>query len=220
MERRIRKEKSMAKEAVILEAFRSPIGRAGDRGVYRAVAYADLVVPVVKALTRGLWTPALIDDIITGAVGVGDVRNPAMFVGFPESVAAAGVGRADASSSQAIAAAARYIMNDDADIMIAAGVETMGRMGPIQPWEIGRLDVTSAAGRRLAGAPTPEMAAMQYPEGWKTAKGLLPASLRNLRHGSRTRGAPPKSGTTFRHQPRGVRPFCLVQPTEGHKGPG
>jgi len=163
----------MAKEAVIIEAFRSPIGRAGDRGVYRAVAYADLVVPVLKALTRGLWTPGLIDDIITGSVGGGDVRNPAMFVGFPESVAAAGVGRADASSSQAIAAAARYIMNDDADIMIAAGIETAGRMGPVQPWEIGR-ELTATLGRRPTGAPTPEMAAMQYPEGWKTAK-VLPA---------------------------------------------
>ena len=163
----------MAKEAVIIGAFRSPIGRAGGRGVYRAVAYADLVVPVVKALTRGLWTPALIDDIITGAMGMGDVRNPAMFVGFPESIAAAGVSRADASSSQAIAVAARYIMNDDADIMVAAGIETMGRMGPVQPWEIGR-EVTATAGRRPTGAPTPEMAAMKYPEGWKTAK-VLPA---------------------------------------------
>ena len=163
----------MAKEAVIIEAFRSPIGRAGDRGVYRAVAYPDLVVPVLKALTRGLWTPALIDDIITGSVGGGDVRNPAMFVGFPESVAAAGVSRTSASSAQAIATAARYIMNDDADIMIAAGLETLGRMGPVQPWEIGHPGAPGGFERMLRAAATPEQLGMQYPEGWKTAK-LIP----------------------------------------------
>ena len=164
----------MTKEAVIIEAFRSPIGRAGDRGVYRAVMSPDLTVPVLKALTRGLWTPGLIDDIITGSEGGGDVRNPAMFVGFPESVAAAGVSRTSASSAQAIATAARYIMNDDADIMIAAGIEIFGRMMPVQPWEIGLPEAPAGAQRRArGGGPTPEQAAMQYPEGWKTAK-LIP----------------------------------------------
>ena len=161
------------KEAVIIEVFRSPIGRAGHRGLYRAVASPDLTVPVLKALTRGLWTPGLIDDIITGSVGGGDVRNPGMFVGFPESVGAAGVGRADSSSAQAIATAARYIMNDDADIMIAAGIETHGRMGPVQPWEVGRPEAPATIGRRARPAPTAEQMAMQYPEGWKTAK-ILP----------------------------------------------
>jgi len=38
--------KTRTKEAVIVDACRSPIGRAGDRGVFRSVGFIDLFVPV------------------------------------------------------------------------------------------------------------------------------------------------------------------------------
>ena len=67
------------KEAVIVDACRSPIGRAGDRGVYRSIAYTDLMVPVLNAiLERNKLDPNLIDDVVIGSastVGFAMTRN-------------------------------------------------------------------------------------------------------------------------------------------------
>jgi len=160
------------KEAVIIDACRSPIGRAGDRGMYRSIAYTDLMVPVLNAiLERNKLDPNLIDDVVVGSastVGFAMTRNIVLTAGFPQSVAACDTARQCASSSNAIAIAAHYIINDDADIVIAGGCETMDRRGPVQPWQIGQ---RGAGGmRRPPRAPQEQM---DYPEGWKTAR-LLP----------------------------------------------
>jgi len=165
----------MAKEAVIIDACRSPIGRAGDRGVYRTIGPFDLLVPILQAIVkRNNLDPALIDDIVTGSAAMGGAftRNALLVAGFPQSIGGFDTARQCASSTNAVALAAHYIINDDADIMIAAGLETMDRQGPVQPWEIGRRGAPAGFG---GGRPTltPEQEAAKYPEGWKTAK-LLP----------------------------------------------
>jgi len=163
------------KEAVIVDACRSPIGRAGDRGVYRAIGPIDLMVPVLKAVVeRNKLDPNLIDDIIMGSAALGGamIRNILLVAGFPQSVAGTDTARQCASSSTAIAHAAHAIINDDADIVIAAGLETMDRRGPVQPWQIG---ARGAPGRQAPPQAMPAQAQEEakYPEGWKTAK-LLP----------------------------------------------
>jgi len=168
----------MAKEAVIIDACRSPIGRAGDRGVYRAISAVDLFVQVLHALVkRNNLDPALVDDVVMGSAGtaqaMGGVKNMLLVAGFPESVGGTDTQRACASSSNAIAIAAHYIMNDDADIVIAAGLETMDRNAPVQPWEIGRRGAPGGFARAGFGL-TPEQQAARYPADWKTAK-LQPA---------------------------------------------
>ena len=176
---KFRKGVSMAKEAVIIDGCRSPIGRAGDRGVYRAISPVDLMVQVLDALVkRNNLDVNLVDEVVMGsagtAQGLGGVRPMLLVAGFPESVGGTDTQRACASSSNAIAIAAHLIMNDDADIVIATGLETMDRQAPVQPWEIGRRGgpLQAAAEGRVRGGVdlTPEQQAARYPEGWKTAK--------------------------------------------------
>jgi acetyl-CoA acetyltransferase family protein len=163
------------KEAVIIDACRSPIGRAGDRGVYRAIGFIDLMVPVLKAIVeRNKLDPNLIDEVVIGSAALGGTmsRNIVLTAGFPQSVAGSDTSRQCASASNAIAIAAHYIMNDDADIIIAGGLETMDRRGPVQPWQIGQ---RGAPQMRGFGGPvlTKEQEEAKYPDDWKTAK-LMP----------------------------------------------
>ncbi len=159
------------KEAVIVDACRSPIGRAGWRGVYRSIAYTDLMVPVLKAIIeRNNLDPNLIDDVIIGSattIGFAMTRNIVLTAGLPQSVAASDTARQCASSSNAIAIAAHYIMNDDADIIIAGGLETMDRQGPVPAWQIGQ------RGANLRRPPQPPAEEIPYPPDWKHAK-LMP----------------------------------------------
>ena len=78
--------------------------------------------------------PAQIDDVIAGAVTqVGDqavniARNALLGAGFPESVPGTTVDRQCGSSQQAISFAAQGVISGAYDIVIAAGVESMGRV--------------------------------------------------------------------------------------------
>ena len=165
------------KEAVIVDACRSPIGRAGDRGVYRAIGPNDLMVPVLNAIIeRNKLDPNLIDEVVIGSaatIGNAMTRNTVMIAGLPQSVAGSDTARQCASSSNAIAVASHYIINDDADIIIAGGLETMDRRGPVPPSQIGQRGAGGGGDlSRLLGG----QAEGEYPEGWKTAK-LVPAFL-------------------------------------------
>lgn len=159
-------------EAVIVDACRSPIGRAGDRGVYRAIGFVDLTVPVLNAIIeRNKLDPNLIDEVVIGSaatVSSAMTRNIVLTAGLPQSVAGSDTARQCASSSNAIAVSAYTIINGDADIILAGGVETMDRRGPVPPWQVGQ---RGAGLRRPPSQPQGEK--QEYPEGWKTAK-LLP----------------------------------------------
>lgn len=165
------------KEAVIVDACRSPIGRAGDRGVYRAIGPNDLMVPILNAIIeRNKLDPNLIDEVVIGSaatIGNAMTRNTVMIAGLPQSVAGSDTARQCASSSNAIAVAAHYIINDDADIIIAGGLETMDRRGPVPPSQIGQRGAGGGGdlSRLLGGQDEGE-----YPEGWKKAQ-LVPAFL-------------------------------------------
>lgn len=158
------------REAVIIDACRSPIGRGGDRGVFRALAPRDLMVPVLQAIVqRNKLDTNLIEDIVLGtAAGRSSMRMIALLAGLPQSVGATNTERQCASSTQAIAIAARTIINDDADVVIAAGLEMMIREGPVPPTQVGKRGYGS---NRPAGPQEEET--VEYPPGWKQAK-ILP----------------------------------------------
>jgi acetyl-CoA acyltransferase len=168
--------KTQIREAVVVDACRSPVGRAGDRGVFRTIGPVDLFLPVLKTIIeRNKLDPKLIDDICIGSAATisnAQTRNIILTAGLPESVAGCDTARQCASSTNAIANAAHYIINDDADIVIAGGLETMDRRGPVQPWQIGQRGAARGpAGPPRAAAPVEEQ---KYPEGWKQAKSLAP----------------------------------------------
>jgi acetyl-CoA acyltransferase len=123
------------RDAVIVGAVRTPIGKGKHSGALYGVHPTDLLAHSLRTLVeRTGIEPALIDDVIAGAVTqVGDqavniARNAALAAGFPETVPGTTVDRQCGSSQQAIHFAAQGVISGAYDIVIAAGVESMSRV--------------------------------------------------------------------------------------------
>jgi acetyl-CoA acyltransferase len=121
------------REAVIVDAVRTPIGRRG--GKLRDWHPVDLMAYVLSALVkRNDLDPGLVEDVIVGCVvQVGEqslnvARNAVLAAGFPESVPGTTVDRQCGSSQQAIHFAAQGVLSGAYDIVIAGGVEAMTRV--------------------------------------------------------------------------------------------
>lgn len=121
------------REAVIVAAVRTPVGRRGGR--LKGWHPVDLLAQTLSALVQrtGIETN-LIEDVIVGCVSqVGEQslnvgRNAALAAGFPETVPGTTVDRQCGSSQQAIHFAAQGVMSGAYDVVIAAGVESMTRV--------------------------------------------------------------------------------------------
>lgn len=123
------------RDAVIVGAVRTPIGKGKANGALHGVLPADLLAHSLRELiARTGVDPALVDDVIAGAVTqVGDqavniARNAVLGAGFPETVPGTTVDRQCGSSQQAISFAAQGVLAGAYDIVIAAGVESMSRV--------------------------------------------------------------------------------------------
>ena len=132
------------KDAVIVDAVRTPIGRGKPGGALSGLHPVDLHAHAIRSLVeRTGIDPALIDDVISGAVGqVGEqsmntARWAALAAGLPESVPATTVDRQCGSSQQAIHFAAQGVMAGAYDVVIASGIESMSRV-PMGSQGIGR----------------------------------------------------------------------------------
>ena len=119
-------------EAYIVAATRSPIGKS-HRGYFRNMRPDDLLVKVLQsalAQAPGL-DPNAIEDIICGCAipegpqGLNIARLGAVLAGLPVSVGGVTIDRFCASGVTAIQMAADRIRVGEADVMIAAGVESM-----------------------------------------------------------------------------------------------
>ncbi len=130
------------REAVIVSAVRSPMGRA-LKGNYVNLRIDDLGAAVVKEALRRIenLNPNEIEDVIVGCAmpegeqGMNVARNISFLAGIPNSAAAVTVNRFCASSLQTIMDAARAVMVGDGEIFVAAGIETMSHvpMGGFNP---------------------------------------------------------------------------------------
>ncbi len=119
------------REAVIVSAARTPIGRA-FRGAFNQTPGATMAGHVVKhAMERAAVDPADVDDVVIGtglpegATGNNIGRTAALRAGCPVSVAGQTVSRYCASGLDAIASAAMRVMADGAGIVVAGGVESV-----------------------------------------------------------------------------------------------
>jgi acetyl-CoA acyltransferase len=128
------KENDM-REAVIIDAVRTPLGRGKPTGALHPVHAVDLAARPLRALVeRTGLDPVEIEDVIMGCVaqvgeqGVNVGRNAALAAGFPESVCGTSVDRQCGSSQQALHFAAQGVIAGAYDIVIAAGVESMSRV--------------------------------------------------------------------------------------------
>lgn len=119
-------------EAYIVAATRTPIGRS-HRGVFRNTRPDDLLVKALQAALKQVPTldPHAIEDLICGCAipegpqGLNIARIGAVLAGLPHSVGGITVNRFCASGLSAIQMAADRIRVGEADVMIAAGVESM-----------------------------------------------------------------------------------------------
>jgi acetyl-CoA acyltransferase len=123
----------MKREAVIVDAVRTPLGRRD--GMLKGWHPVDLLGFTLKGLVaRNKLDPAQIDDVIAGCVmQVGEQtanvgRNAVLAAGFPESVPGTTVDRQCGSSQQAIHFAAQGVIAGSYDIAIGCGVESMTRV--------------------------------------------------------------------------------------------
>ena len=119
-------------DAYIVAAVRTPVGKA-PRGMFRNVRPDDMLAHALKsALARcpGL-DPAAIEDVIVGCAmpeaeqGMNVARIGLLLAGFPNSVSGMTINRFCSSGVQAVALAADRIRLGEADVMIAAGTESM-----------------------------------------------------------------------------------------------
>ena len=123
------------REAVIVEAVRTPIGRGRPGGLLSRVHPVDLLAGTISALVERTGVPCeLIDDVIAGCVDqVGEqalniARWATLAAGLPETVPATTIDRQCGSSQQAVHFAAHGIMAGSYDAVIACGVESMSRV--------------------------------------------------------------------------------------------
>jgi acetyl-CoA acyltransferase len=121
------------REAVIVEAVRTAMGRRGGR--LKDWHPVDLLAQTLTVLVQRTGIDAgTIDDVIIGCVGqVGEQslnvgRNAVLAAGFPETVPGTTVDRQCGSSQQAIHFAAQGVLSGAYDIVIAGGVESMTRV--------------------------------------------------------------------------------------------
>src|SRR5216117_584653 len=121
------------REAVIVGAVRTPIGKRG--GAWKDWRRDDLAAFALRALVdRAGIEPKLVEDVVLGCVtqvdeqGLNIGRLAPLIAGFPESVPGTSVNRMCASVLQAFNFASMEVMTGQADVVIEGGVESMSRV--------------------------------------------------------------------------------------------
>lgn len=121
------------RQAVIVEAVRTPIGRAHpEKGMYRDVRADDLSAhAITELLARANIPPELVEDVQWGCVrqageqGYDIARQAVLIAGLPIEVCGVTVNRNCGSSLEAINQVARSIATGCEEVLIAGGVEHM-----------------------------------------------------------------------------------------------
>ena len=135
--------------AVVLSAFRTPVGRYG--GGLAGVRPDDLAaISVAAAVERAGVEPAEIEDVYLGCANQAgeDNRNvarmAALLAGLPDSVAGVTVNRLCASGLSAVVGACHAVAAGDGDLFVAGGVESMSRA----PFVVAKPDTAYPRGDR------------------------------------------------------------------------
>jgi 3-oxoadipyl-CoA thiolase len=159
------------REAWIVQAVRTPIGRYG--GALAGVRPDDLAALTLRAVVdRAGVHAALVEDVILGCANQAgednrDVARMALLLAdFPVEVGGLTVNRLCGSGLQAINSAAHAIAVGDGDVFIGGGVESMTRAPYVQlksagPWDRGPRELADTTlGWRFVN---PRLAERHYP---------------------------------------------------------
>ena len=124
-------------DAYIVAATRLPVAKRN--GMYKNVRPDDMLAAVIKSVVAQVpgVDPALIGDVIVGCAmpeaeqGMNVARIGALLAGLPITVPGITINRFCSSGVQAVSDAANLIRLGQADVMIAAGTESMSVMPQI-----------------------------------------------------------------------------------------
>ncbi len=167
------------RDAYIVAATRTPIGKS-HKGYFRQMRPDDLLAHVLRAAVAQVPSldPAAIEDVICGCAipeaqqGLNVARVGAVLAGLPKSVGGITVNRFCASGLSAVQMAADRIRVGEADVMIAAGVESMsmvpmmGNSPSLSPAIFANLDNVEDYGIAYGMGLTAEKVAQQ----WKVSR--------------------------------------------------
>lgn len=129
------------REAVIVSTARTPIGRA-FRGAFNSTKSPTLMGHAIRhAVERSHVDPARIDDVVVGTVlaagtaGSNVARLAAFAAGVPHTAGAQTIDRQCASGLMAIATAAKQIVVDGMEVVVAGGQENISAVqNPYYKW--------------------------------------------------------------------------------------
>ena len=127
------------KEAVIIEAVRTPMGR--HSGILKDIRTDDLGAYIIaKLVERTGINKEEIEDVYLGCTNqAGEdsrnvARNASLLAGLPYTIPGATVNRLCGSGLEAINQAGRAVETDHGELFVAGGVESMTR----GPWVMGK----------------------------------------------------------------------------------
>lgn len=123
------------RNVVFVDGIRTPFGKAGPKGIYAETRADDLVVKTIRELLRRnpQLDPARIDEVAiaattqTGDQGLTIGRTSAILAGLPETVPGFAIDRMCAGAMTSVTTTASGIGFGQYDVVIAGGVEHMGR---------------------------------------------------------------------------------------------
>ena len=123
------------RDVVFVDGVRTPFGKAGPKGMYHETRADDLVVKCIRELLRRNpnLPPERVDDVaIAATTQIGDQgltigRTAALLAGLPRSVPGYAIDRMCAGAMTAVTTTATGIAFGAYDIVVAGGVEHMGR---------------------------------------------------------------------------------------------
>ncbi len=204
------------RDAVIVEAIRTPIGKRN--GSLAGVHPTDLSAHVLESLAaRAGLDPAVVDDVIWGCVAqTGEqtfdiARNAVLAAGWPESVPGVTIDRQCGSSQQAVHFAAAGLVAGHYDVAIAGGVESMSRV-PMGSSTQGQDPLGPRFAERYAVSPNQGVGAEMIAERW----GLSRTQLDEFALRSHERAAQAQDDGRFTAQIAPVpTPAGLVEVDEG-----
>ena len=126
---------STQRSVVFVDGVRTPFGKAGAKGIYAETRADDLVVKAIRELLRRnpQLPPERVDEVAiaattqTGDQGLTIGRTSAILAGLPETVPGFAIDRMCAGAMTAVTTTASGIGFGQYDVVIAGGVEHMGR---------------------------------------------------------------------------------------------
>jgi len=117
------------KEAVIVSAARTPIGKfLGKLAEYPAPELGAIAIRAAierAGIQKELIEEVYMGNVLSAAVGQAPARQAALKAGIPHTVSAVTINKVCGSGLQAVMSAASMIKAEDANVVVAGGMESM-----------------------------------------------------------------------------------------------